>query len=61
LVCLGRDLWKELVAVVEGETWAATPTAAEPAGEGGPRHFQILALHLPPHLTLPVCGVTLLP
>jgi hypothetical protein len=33
LVCLGRDLWKELIAVVEGETWAAAPTAVEPAGE----------------------------
>ena len=31
LVCLGRDLWKELVAVVEAQTWAEVPIAAEPA------------------------------
>jgi hypothetical protein len=30
---LGRDLWKELIAVVEGETWAWAPTAVEPVGE----------------------------
>jgi hypothetical protein len=33
LVCLGRDLWKELIAVVEAETWETAPVADEPSDE----------------------------
>jgi hypothetical protein len=33
LVCLGRDLWKELVAVVEGEIWGTAPVVEDPADE----------------------------
>jgi hypothetical protein len=30
---LGRDLWKEMIAVVEAETWGTAPAADEPSDE----------------------------
>ena len=33
LVCLGRDLWKELVGVVEAEAWGSSPAVEDPVHE----------------------------